>query len=153
MAGDYSASASLEGDYQFSRNWQFTAGLSYQSLGATTTDVTTSNSRGQFGALVRIVWRPDLEHRASAQYDGARKVESLAFTKSSDRYVGDYGYSAILQGGQDHDVPPEQALKLVAHMLHDPVTLTLVPDGDHRLSREADLRLLEDAVKRAVEGD
>jgi len=59
----------------------------------------------------------------------------------------------ILQGGKDPDVPQEHALKLVAHLLSDPVTLTLIPDGDHRLSREQDLRLLEAAVRRAVEGD
>jgi len=57
----------------------------------------------------------------------------------------------ILQGGKDVDVPPEHALRLVAHILHDPVTLTLVPDGDHRLSREEDLRQLEAAVRLAVE--
>ncbi|HTJ58101.1 MAG TPA: alpha/beta hydrolase [Devosiaceae bacterium] len=57
----------------------------------------------------------------------------------------------ILQGGQDPDVPPEHALKLVSHLLHDPVTLTMVPDGDHRLSREQDLKLLEAAVRRAME--
>jgi hypothetical protein len=39
----------------------------------------------------------------------------------------------------------------VSHLLHDPVTLTLVPDGDHRLSRESDLALLRAAVRRAVE--
>lgn len=59
----------------------------------------------------------------------------------------------ILQGGQDRDVPQSHAMKLVAHLVTDPVTLTLVPDGDHRLSREADLRLLEGTVRRAVEGD
>jgi pimeloyl-ACP methyl ester carboxylesterase len=59
----------------------------------------------------------------------------------------------ILHGGRDSEVPQEHALKLVAHLLSDPVTLTLVPDGDHRLSREADIRLLEQAVMRAVEGD
>jgi pimeloyl-ACP methyl ester carboxylesterase len=59
----------------------------------------------------------------------------------------------ILQGGRDRDVPHEHALKLVSHLLHDPVTLTLIPDGDHRLSREPDLRLLEQAVRRAIEGD
>lgn len=59
----------------------------------------------------------------------------------------------ILQGGKDEDVPQEHALKLVAHLLHDPVTLTLVPDGDHRLSREQDLKLLENAVRRAIEDD
>jgi pimeloyl-ACP methyl ester carboxylesterase len=57
----------------------------------------------------------------------------------------------ILQGGRDTDVPQEHALKLVAHLLSDPVTLTLIPDGDHRLSREQDLRLLETAVRRAME--
>jgi len=59
----------------------------------------------------------------------------------------------ILQGGKDPDVPQEHALKLVAHLLSDPVTLTLIPDGDHRLSREQDLRLLEGAVRRAIQGD
>ena len=58
----------------------------------------------------------------------------------------------ILQGGKDVDVPRAHALKLVQHLLTDPVTFTLVPDGDHRLSREQDLRLLEAAVLRAVEG-
>jgi pimeloyl-ACP methyl ester carboxylesterase len=52
----------------------------------------------------------------------------------------------ILQGGQDPDVPPEHAQKLLTHILHDPVTYTLIPDGDHRLSREEDLKRLRDAV-------
>lgn len=56
----------------------------------------------------------------------------------------------ILQGGKDPDVPQEHALKLVSHLLHDPVTLTLIPDGDHRLSRPEDLKRLEDAIGRAV---
>jgi len=57
----------------------------------------------------------------------------------------------ILQGGRDPDVPREHAMKLVQHLLTDPVTFTLVPDGDHRLSREQDLALLRAAVARAVE--
>ena len=36
-------------------------------------------------------------------------------------------------------------------MLSDPVTLTLIPDGDHRLSREQDLRLLETAVRSSMD--
>jgi len=39
----------------------------------------------------------------------------------------------------------------VQHLLVDPVTVTLVPDGDHRLSRDTDLELLKVAVKRALE--
>ena len=56
----------------------------------------------------------------------------------------------ILQGGQDPDVPQSHAIKLVTHILHDPVTLTLIPDGDHRLSRDEDLVRLKDAVLRMV---
>ncbi|SMQ85775.1 Esterase/lipase [Devosia lucknowensis] len=52
----------------------------------------------------------------------------------------------ILQGGRDPDVPPEHAQKLLTHILHDPVTYTLIPDGDHRLSREEDLARLSAAV-------
>lgn len=52
----------------------------------------------------------------------------------------------ILQGGQDPDVPQAHAIKLVTHLLHDPVTLTLIPDGDHRLSRPEDLERLRAAI-------
>lgn len=52
----------------------------------------------------------------------------------------------ILQGGRDGDVPPAHAQRLLAHILHDPVTLTLIPDGDHRLSRPQDLDRLRAAV-------
>ena len=54
----------------------------------------------------------------------------------------------ILQGARDKDVPKEHALKLVQHLVSDPVTFTLVPDGEHRMSRPEDLALLE----RAIEG-
>jgi pimeloyl-ACP methyl ester carboxylesterase len=56
----------------------------------------------------------------------------------------------ILQGGQDPDVPQSHAIKLATHILHDPVTLTLIPDGDHRLSRPEDLARLKDAAWRLV---
>jgi pimeloyl-ACP methyl ester carboxylesterase len=52
----------------------------------------------------------------------------------------------ILQGMKDPDVPYQHAITLVEHMPMDPVTLTLVRDGDHRLSREEDVRLLIEAV-------
>jgi pimeloyl-ACP methyl ester carboxylesterase len=57
----------------------------------------------------------------------------------------------ILQGGRDPDVPQEHALRLAQHFLADPVTVTLIPDGDHRLSRPQDLKLLEAAIGRAIE--
>jgi pimeloyl-ACP methyl ester carboxylesterase len=52
----------------------------------------------------------------------------------------------ILQGMADADVPYSHALKIISHLPQDNVTLTLIKDGDHRLSREQDLILLERAV-------
>jgi pimeloyl-ACP methyl ester carboxylesterase len=52
----------------------------------------------------------------------------------------------ILQGMRDEDVPYRHALTLVEHMAGDPVTLTLIKDGDHRLSRPQDLALLFQAI-------
>ena len=52
----------------------------------------------------------------------------------------------ILQGMRDADVPFSHALRLVDHLPADDVTITLVKDGDHRLSRPEDLALIERAV-------
>lgn len=56
----------------------------------------------------------------------------------------------ILQGMKDPDVPYPQALKLVEHLSTDPVVLTLVKDGDHRLSGPDDLQRLSAAVAGLV---
>lgn len=52
----------------------------------------------------------------------------------------------VLQGMADKDVPYYHALKLMSYLPNDNTTLTLIKDGDHRLSREQDLILLEKAV-------
>ncbi len=54
----------------------------------------------------------------------------------------------ILQGMADPDVPFAHALKLVEHLPADDVTLSLIRDGDHRLSRPQDL----DMIVRALDG-
>jgi pimeloyl-ACP methyl ester carboxylesterase len=53
----------------------------------------------------------------------------------------------ILQGMLDEDVPYEHVQTLVEHIAGDPVTLTLVRDGDHRLSRPQDLAMLTNAIE------
>lgn len=58
----------------------------------------------------------------------------------------------ILQGMQDPDVPYAHALTLVEHLASDPVTLTLIKDGDHRLSRDQDIAQLLQAIDRLTEG-
>jgi pimeloyl-ACP methyl ester carboxylesterase len=53
----------------------------------------------------------------------------------------------ILQGMRDPDVPWQHAMTLVEHLAADPVVLTLVRDGDHRLSREEDVKRLLLAIE------
>jgi pimeloyl-ACP methyl ester carboxylesterase len=52
----------------------------------------------------------------------------------------------ILQGVKDEDVPWEHAVSLVSRIARDDVVLTLVKDGDHRLSRPEDIERLLAAV-------
>ena len=52
----------------------------------------------------------------------------------------------ILQGVQDEDVPWQHAVELSSRLAHDDVVLTLVKDGDHRLSRPEDIERLLAAV-------
>jgi pimeloyl-ACP methyl ester carboxylesterase len=48
----------------------------------------------------------------------------------------------IVQGVLDKDVPWRHALALADRLVDDPVTISLVSDGDHRLSRPQDLARL-----------
>jgi pimeloyl-ACP methyl ester carboxylesterase len=52
----------------------------------------------------------------------------------------------ILQGVQDPDVPWQHAVDLIARLAQDDVVLTLVKDGDHRLSRPEDVERMLAAV-------
>jgi pimeloyl-ACP methyl ester carboxylesterase len=52
----------------------------------------------------------------------------------------------ILQGVEDPDVPWQHAKALVARLASDDVVLTLIKDGDHRLSRPEDIERLLSAV-------
>ena len=54
----------------------------------------------------------------------------------------------ILQGMQDEPVPWQHAMRLIDHLPQDDVVLTLIKDGDHRLSRDSDLALLVEAIER-----
>jgi pimeloyl-ACP methyl ester carboxylesterase len=53
----------------------------------------------------------------------------------------------ILQGAKDPDVPWQHAVELVSKLARDDVVLTLVKDGDHRLSRPEDIAQLLSTVE------
>ena len=57
----------------------------------------------------------------------------------------------ILQGMRDEDVPFSHALKLMEHLPADDVTITLMRDGDHRLSRPQDLDLIERSLAGLID--
>jgi pimeloyl-ACP methyl ester carboxylesterase len=52
----------------------------------------------------------------------------------------------LLQGQRDDDVPWETAIRLAERIEGDDVQITLIKDGDHRLSRPEDLALLARTV-------
>ena len=56
----------------------------------------------------------------------------------------------ILQGAQDPDVPWRHAFALTHCLPSDDVVLTLVQDGDHRLSRPQDIARMLSAVNELV---
>jgi alpha-beta hydrolase superfamily lysophospholipase len=57
----------------------------------------------------------------------------------------------LLQGQCDTAVPWEVALDIAQRLRSADVQVTLLKDGDHRLSREADIALLISTVARLME--
>ena len=57
----------------------------------------------------------------------------------------------LLHGQRDRDVPPDIAFQLAAALHSSDVQVTLIKDGDHRLSREADIALLLRTVATLVD--
>lgn len=53
----------------------------------------------------------------------------------------------ILQGMADPDVPYAHAVRLMEHLAGDDVVLTMIRDGDHRLSRPQDIARILDAAE------
>jgi pimeloyl-ACP methyl ester carboxylesterase len=58
----------------------------------------------------------------------------------------------LLHGQADADVPWKISLKLAEALQSGDVRVTLIKDGDHRLSRDADVALLIDALAELVGG-
>jgi pimeloyl-ACP methyl ester carboxylesterase len=52
----------------------------------------------------------------------------------------------LLHGQKDAEVPWQTSLRLAERLAGEDVHVTLIKDGDHRLSREADLALLAEAA-------
>ena len=57
----------------------------------------------------------------------------------------------LLHGQQDPDVPWDISVQLAARLRSDDVQVTLIKDGDHRLSRDQDIALLIATVDQLLE--
>lgn len=95
----------------------------------------------------RAIERDGLWLRPSAYGDGPYPITRQLIEEGRDHLLLDrplrsWGPVHILQGMQDPDVPYSHALTLVEHFAEDPVVLTLIKDGDHRLSRDEDIARL-----------
>ncbi len=92
--------------------------------------------------------------RRPSAYSDAPDVFTRALIEDGRKYLLFGGMirtgcpTVVLQGMRDEDVPYAHALRLMERLGGDPATLTLIKDGDHRLSRPQDLELLFAAVER-----
>lgn len=77
-------------------------------------------------------------------------ADAEAHLRLGDEIAIDCGVH-LLHGQRDEDVPFEISLRLARALRSDAVKITLVKDGDHRLSRECDIALLLDAVRMICE--
>jgi pimeloyl-ACP methyl ester carboxylesterase len=59
----------------------------------------------------------------------------------------------ILQGMADPDVPYAHAMRLMEHLSGDDVVLTMIRDGDHRLSRPEDIARILAAAEAFAHGE
>ena len=90
--------------------------------------------------------------RSPSDYDPEGYLITRALIEDGDRHLfGDELIETgcpihILQGVQDTDVPWQHASQLVSSLASDDVVLTLIKDGDHRLSRTEDIVRLEAAI-------
>ncbi|MBI1954182.1 MAG: hypothetical protein HYS39_01080 [Proteobacteria bacterium] len=53
----------------------------------------------------------------------------------------------LLHGMKDQDVPWDVSLRLAQKLITQDVYVYLIKDGDHRLSREEDLQLLQKTIE------
>lgn len=83
----------------------------------------------------------------SSQYDGSYPITRRLIEEGRDHLLLDAPIALdcpvrLLHGQLDPDVPWETALKIADRLTGSDVRITLVKDGDHRLSRPRDLALL-----------
>ncbi len=102
------------------------------------------------GQRARLLAEGRLEE--PSQYSDAPTVITRALIEEGRRHllmsapIGIHCPVRLLHGMADPDVPYRASLELADRIAGDDVRVTLIKDGDHRLSRAQDLALLAQAV-------
>ncbi|MEO1066018.1 MAG: alpha/beta hydrolase [Pseudomonadota bacterium] len=96
--------------------------------------------------------------RPSAYGDGPYTITNTLIEDGKRHLIGDDSFQVgcpihILHGREDVDVPYGHGQDLLTRLPFDDVRFTLVPDGDHRLSRPQDLDLMLQAIQGITEAD
>jgi pimeloyl-ACP methyl ester carboxylesterase len=94
------------------------------------------------------VWRRPSEYSDEPYLISRKLIEDGDLHLFGERLIETGCPVHILQGVADSDVPWRHATELVSRFARDDVVLTLVKDGDHRLSRPEDI----DRMIAAIEG-
>ena len=116
-------------------------------------DFTEALMWAQFTPAIRHAIETDGRWLRSTEYAADPVPVTKALIEDGRRHllldsaIRAYGPVHILQGMRDPDVPWQHAMLLVEHLTFDPVSVTLIKDGDHRQSRPEDI----DRLIRAVE--
>jgi pimeloyl-ACP methyl ester carboxylesterase len=115
-------------------------------------DFTEDLMWGAMSAETRERLRADGVIRQPSQYQDAPLEISRALIEDGRQHLLLRGRIAIrrpvrlLHGIADPDVPWQTSMRLAERIAGEDVTITLIKDGDHRLSREEDLRRMFAAI-------
>lgn len=106
----------------------------------------------------RAITETGVYNRPSAYGDGPYPISRAFIEDGRSHLIGKEPFDPgrpvhIIHGLLDPDVPWEHTLDLVAHMDGDWTRVAAVPDGEHRLSRPEDIKLLLDIVGACVHGN
>lgn len=109
-----------------------------------------------FPADVRQTLLTDGKWVRPSAYDPAGYVINLRFIEDGRSHVfGGRNFDPgrpvlILQGALDRDVPLAHAERLCDELTGNWVRMTVVPDGEHRLSRAQDIALFNDMITELI---
>ncbi|MFD2262494.1 alpha/beta hydrolase [Lacibacterium aquatile] len=122
---------------------------------ASAPDFTEDLMRPSLTGEDRVILRRDGVLRRPSAYGGDFIIAQQLLDEGREHLVLRRGLPIevpvrLLHGQADPDVPPERSLRLAEAIEGSDVRVTLIKDGDHRLSRPQDLALLANTLDELI---